>query len=268
MICSYHSQDPFFIIWSDISVISKRNINAEYAECPICFGELHAEPLAVFTKGNNRVCSHFYHQRCAAAVMKAIRSRECPICRANFDGLLKIPDVTVDPVGWFWAVDLDSNGRLDKKEVVEVLKASLPIDWHILENRLDSLWMKWDKDGSGTIEVEEMVRPLDGLLAYVRKHIPSRRTNQSLHPPSLREDKMKWFHYWDEDNNGTLDMEEVLRALVKTICPKADIERICAIRGLLLALWDDFDPDRSGGVDAMEFCKLDGLADTVIANLP
>eukprot|EP00922_Rhytidocystis_sp_ex-Travisia-forbesii_P034839 GHVS01051756.1.p1 GENE.GHVS01051756.1~~GHVS01051756.1.p1 ORF type:complete len:119 (+),score=27.39 GHVS01051756.1:189-545(+) len=113
-----------------------------------------------------------------------------------------------------------------------------------------------------------MVRPDDGLLAYVREHIPPRRSSSAgISPPSLQQDKMKWFHYWDDDNNGSLDMEEVLRALVKTMCPTVTIEKVCEMRALLLALWDDFDPDKSCSIDSDEFCRVDGLADTVLANL-
>ena len=39
-----------------------------------------------------------------------------------------MPDALDEPKKWFKLVDLDGNGTLSQKEVVEVLKAQLPID--------------------------------------------------------------------------------------------------------------------------------------------
>ena len=35
--------------------------------------------------------------------------------------------------------------------------------------------------------------------------------------PSIEADKGAWYDYWDEDRSGTLEKEEVVRALLKTL---------------------------------------------------
>jgi len=73
--------------------------------------------------------------------------------------VVEVPDVRTDPVGWFRIVDNDGNGRLSKKEVVEALKAQLPIDFRRLdlemanpESTFSNYWRVWDVDGSGSVE--------------------------------------------------------------------------------------------------------------------
>merc|ERR1712070_681175 len=70
-------------------------------------------------------------------------------------------------------VDWDGNGKLSKKEVVEALKAQLPVDYRQLDAEIDdprspfnSYWKKWDRDGSGTIEPGEVVQ----IAGIVRRH--------------------------------------------------------------------------------------------------
>jgi len=243
---------------------SNRDANAEYAECPICYNELYKEELSVLTRRGKRVCTHFYHTRCSIDFLNS-GIRQCPVCRADFDALQPVPDVGRDPRGWFRLVDLNGDGHLDQKEVVEVLKAALPIDWKVLEHKLPEFWGRWDRDGNGTIEMNEMMDPQNGLVAYVRRTLPHRG---EARPPDLKTHRLDWFRYWDEDNNGTLEQEEVVRALVKTFRMHKDIQRVYNCRNLVMALWDDFDADGNGHIEAREFCRAgDGLADTIIANL-
>ncbi len=51
---------------------------------------------------------------------------------------------------WFQVVDINGDGRLDQREVLEVLRATLPVDSEKLERDLPRLWRGWDKDGDGT----------------------------------------------------------------------------------------------------------------------
>ena len=165
-----------------------------------------------------------------------------------------MPDVGRDPRGWFRLVDLNGDGHLDQKEVVEVLKAALPIDWKVRQTiptthssivhvmslcRLEGpraqatrvlgqmgtlsfpqstyehthTCVHWpsvacvsvqDRDGNGTIEMNEMMDPQNGLVAYVRRTLPHRG---EARPPDLKTHRLDWFRYWDEDNNGTLEQE-------------------------------------------------------------
>ena len=79
-----------------------------------------------------------------------------------------LPDVRRDPQGWFKLVDMDGDGRLSRKEVLEVFKAQLPIDWRKLEREAEAgdLWRIWDRDGSGFLEENELMGG-EGLVAYV-----------------------------------------------------------------------------------------------------
>ena len=38
-------------------------------------------------------------------------------------------------------------------------------------------------------------------------------------------DKARWYEYWDEDGSGTLEKEEVVRALLKTLKLTQDQQR-------------------------------------------
>lgn len=134
-----------------------------------------------------------------------------------------------------------------------------------MEESLEKHWSKWDKDGSGFIEVNEMLEPRHGLVAYVRAHLPNRVSRGE--PPNIQRDPKAWFKFWDEDGNGTLEFEEVVRALIKSFKMGTNHERIYSTRVLLQALWIDFDPDNNGHIDVSEFSKREGLAETIVANL-
>ena len=71
--------------------------------------------------------------------------------------------------------------------------------------------------------------------------------------------------YWDEDESGELEFEEVVRAFAKTF--QTDVEGISQLRESLSAVWTVFDTDNSGAVDRREFLARDGLADTVLATM-
>ena len=70
------------------------------------------------------------HARCKCKLAIYIRAhlREgqsngnaaCPMTRRPIQNVVEVPDVREDPVGWFQIVDNDGNGRLSKKEIVEV----------------------------------------------------------------------------------------------------------------------------------------------------
>ena len=66
--------------------------------------------------------------------------------------------------------------------------------------------------------------------------------------------------YWDEDENGSLDKEEVTRALLKTLGLTSDQERVQQMRAAVEAIWPIFDTDGSQSIDRDEFLKAgDGL---------
>lgn len=76
------------------------------------------------------------------------------------------------------------------------------------------------------------------------------------------------YQYWDEDNSGALDKEEVVRALLKTFRMTSDQQRVQMMRNTIDAVWPIFDDDGSGTIEREEFLKPnDGLADTIVATL-
>jgi hypothetical protein len=247
------------------------HVSEENAECAVCFDPLCAAPAAVFVRQSRssrrrrRTCSHFFHLTCAKDV--AEHHRSCPVCRAPFQGVLPVPNPRDDPDAWFAAVDADGDGKLSPSEVVEVLRAQLPCDWRAIERQIvdDGAFRRWDPDGDGFIERWEMVRP-GGLLDFVRRNFP-RDASPRPPPPSLAAAPDRWFRHWDEDGDGTLDKDEVTRALVKTFQLRDDLRQVREIRGVVDAVWSLFDADGDGRVDRNEFLARDGLAETIVASV-
>eukprot|EP01047_Picozoa_sp_COSAG01_P015911 COSAG01_NODE_802_length_13465_cov_24.092242_13_plen_341_part_00 len=212
----------------------------EHAECCICCDPLCESGCSVLTHRGRRVCGHFFHSEpCAASLLRGHHGgMTCPICRKTYDGVLAIPDIEADPQGWFRVVDMDGDGKLSQDEVREVLKALLPVDWRRLEEALPALWTEWDRDGSGTIEQDELFGttrvaantapfpcspdtacsqlrrpPAAGLIQYVKQQLPRQADAPA---PDIRQDRAAWFAYFDEDLSGALDKGELTRALIKT----------------------------------------------------
>lgn len=108
---------------------------------------------------------------------------------------------------------------------------------------------------------------LPGLAAFVQREIRRRQSSANL-IPDIRTNRQAWFSYWDEDDSGTLDKEEVVRALLKTLRLTSDPARVSQMRSSVDAIWCLFDDDGNGTVDRDEFLKpSEGLADTIIATM-
>lgn len=239
------------------------------AECPICFEPLCAAPVGVFVgRDGRRVSQHFFNLA-AAREWLASGTGMCPLTRKPIASVLEVPDCRVDPDGWFNAVDLDGDQRLSRLEVIECLKAQLPVDAAALDAAAADpnnwMWQAWDLDGSGYIDRTELLHP-QGLVAYVRSAFE--RADRSDSIPDIARDKAAWYMHWDEDNSGALDKEEVVRALLKTFRMTSDQQRVQQMRSTIDAVWPIFDDDGSGTIERVEFLKPnDGLADTIIATL-
>ena len=240
------------------------------AECPICFEALCDGPVGVFLgPDGKRVSQHFFN---LAAAQEWLRSGSgvCPLTRKRISSVLPVPDIRTHPTEWFAAVDIDGDRRLSRVEVVECLKAQLPIDGAQLDAAVADphhwMWQQWDADGSGFIESNELLAP-QGLVAYVRTAF-QRADAADAGIPDISRDKDAWYAYWDEDRSGELDKEEVVRALLKTFRMTSDQAQVTMMRGAIEAIWPVFDDDGSGSIDREEFLKPnEGLADTIIATL-
>ena len=64
---------------------------------------------------------------------------------------------------------------------------------------------------------------------------------------------MHRYDYWDEDRSGSLEQEEVVRALLNTLQLTTDQERVAEMRSTVAAIWPIFDADGSGSIDRAEF---------------
>lgn len=232
----------------------------EKHECPICFQELSAKPTACFCdRTGKQVCSHHCHADCARSIS---RPAHCPICSKPFADIQPIPSLNVDVRAWFDHIDKDHSGYLHYQEIIDGLKEQVDLDWQRVESDVDRLWATWDKDRNGKVSFEEFAHPTTGVAAYLSKHY---RPTPRADPPDITKDKGAWFRYWDEDNSGSLDKDEVLRALIKTF--RAYHISHDTIREIVSVIWPIFDVDGSGKIDMHEFCAPDNLGDTLVAQL-
>lgn len=246
-------------------------IASEYAECSICFEPLCDQPCAMLHCRGKRVCRHLIHQSCGQAMQRS-GQHNCPECRGRFDELRSLPRLTdTNTREWFAAVDVDGDGRLDRNEVVSVLKAQYRLDWRKLEQHIDSLWTRWDTNASGDLAYEELFAK-DGLISYIRGGTVARQFQVKVVPrgaPPPLSNTQAWFRYWDEDGNGTLDIQEVQRALMKTFRLGDDggMHRVNTMRETLDAVWPLFDHDGNGEIDFEEFTASNGLGETLAVSV-
>jgi len=100
--------------------------------------------------------------------------------------------------------------------------------------------------------------PADPTLALCRSQVFAVSEQGPAPIPDMRRDKEGWYRYWDEDGNGSLDQEEVARALLKTLRLTSNQLRVTQMRETLRAIWPIFDTDGSGAIDREEFLRCAG----------
>ena len=158
-----------------LDVVVAMSAGQRNAECCICFEYLHEQPQGQLCCGpaQRAACSHFFHHACALNLLNSNtrNSRQCPVCRASYDRVKPVPQLTADPDGWFAAVDTGGEGYLSRREVLNVLVAQYPVDMEKLEKSFDALWKRWDVTMSGYLTKAEFVHPERGLLNFVRANL-------------------------------------------------------------------------------------------------
>jgi len=100
----------------------------KHAECSICFEPLSEGPIGVFlNEAGKRVSPHFFNLDAAREWLRS-GNGHCPLTRQRIASVALVPDVREDPQGWWKVVDVNGDGKLSRHEVLEALKAQLPID--------------------------------------------------------------------------------------------------------------------------------------------
>ncbi len=142
-------------------------------ECPICFDELCAKPVAFLSgNGGRRVCQHLIHEQCC----QKLERKSCPLCRVPFKGSTCLPSIVDDPDGWFRCVDVGCDGHLSMQHVSHTLTAQFPLDSREFEARLSELWPQFGADSDGRLTKAQFAmaaRPQ--LLAYLKSNLMSLR---------------------------------------------------------------------------------------------
>ncbi|CAM9805956.1 unnamed protein product [Ectocarpus sp. 12 AP-2014] len=246
-------------------------IAAGYGECSVCFEHLCAKGASVMVDGSGqqagflraerpprRVCRHFLCQECAPTIIP----RKCPVCRRDFVSTLDVPDPITNPVRWFHVVDRDQNGSIEKSELVDALKGMFPVEPGALEEIIEMNWRSWDTDNNGTLDTAEFRNRLAPFLAQSIGNMRQRITPQL---PDLKDQPAEWFKYWDEDESGSLERPEIVRALIKTM-PEFTGRDEGWLGGTFAAIWSIIDPDEDGSITGAEFMMPGGLYETLVAN--
>jgi len=197
---------------------------------------------------------------------RSLPTKECPLCRAAWDEVFRLPSLSADPDGWFRCVDFEGDGRLSKAQVLDVLTTQFPLDVDKFEETMEQLWPRWDPDGSGFVTRTEFATPGSGLLAYAMENLVKAR-EEAIPVPDIALERLAWFDHFDEEGRQSLSKEGVVRGLIKTYGLGSDLAQVTAMRALVEAVWVVFDTDGTGRVSKEEFLKPgDGLADAIIAS--
>lgn len=237
-------------------------------ECAVCFEDLSSEPCAIFRRGSRRVCAHLLHHRCALELPQ----RSCPYCRAEFEEATCLPTLDADPEGWFRCADVEGDGRLSKQQVLQLLLCQFPLDAHKFEASMELLWPTFDIDGSGYIDRAQFFAPSHGLFHYAKNNLdtlirtPPADESAGGVIPCITRDRNAWFDHFDEDRGGSLNEEELVRALIKTNHLASDLSQVREVRELVSAVWGLF-ADGETAITREIFLRPDGLADAIIASL-
>ena len=251
----------------------------ERVECCICFEALHSgsvcallahdpatcptpTPTSTSTPAPPaRICRHFLHESCARALRAP---RRCPLCCRPFNGTLVMPHPVEFPIQWFAFFDTNGDGQLSFDELLAGLLIALPLDPRRIRADSEQLWRRWDRNGDGSIQLQEFLDRREGILAYLLQQYG--RGDEQPSPPLIRDSLREWFRFWDEDGSGGLERSEVKRALTKSLRLEGSVDAV-AMAATVDAVWFLFDDDGSDSIELAEFLRADGLGETLLASL-
>jgi Ca2+-binding EF-hand superfamily protein len=222
-----------------------------------------------FPPQNRKPVSH--HQAGKGSPSPASTPNPCPY------------DIYTQPKQWFQYFDKDSSGSLDKDECKNGFACTfLHVDREVVVSVVDAIWDQFDPRHTGYVTLAQFTKS-GGLCEMITSQFPkdvvntARKAHQQQQqkqqkqlsvlvpcPVDIYAQPKQWFQFFDKDNSGSLDREECTNGLATTF-QHVDRE---TIESVLTALWDQFDPSRTGYVTLQQFTRRDGLCETILSQLP
>ena len=134
----------------------------------------------------------------------------------------------------FIRIDLNSDGRIEKHELVQGFEKYWGISKKEAKEKVDLIFANIDTDYNGYIEYEEFVRAA---------------VNSSIF---MSQNYLKFaFNYFDRDSSGDISFEEIKKRFTqnsKNSNPKVEKE--------LKEIFDSIDINGDGSISFGEFCKM------------
>eukprot|EP00904_Undaria_pinnatifida_P012786 jgi/Undpi1/8638/HiC_scaffold_25.g11103.m1 len=185
-------------------------IAAGYGECCVCFEPLCAKGASVMTDGSGREGGILRPERLPARVCRHF------ICQES--------------------------GTIEKSELVDALKGMFSVEPGALEEVIEMKWNSWDTDHDGKLDATEFS---NGLVPFLEESLNNLRERVNTVLPDLHAEPAEWFRFWDEDESGSLERPEIVRALVKSI-PELSGRDESWLLGTFASIWGLIDPDGDG----------------------
>lgn len=127
----------------------------------------------------------------------------------------------------FQKFDVDRNGKIDKKEMENILKS---FHHKVTKRTIDKIFQIADADDNGTIELNEFIASMRTILG------------------DRQQQARETFNMFDVDHNGTIDKSELSEAF-KVLGENLSNTEIDMIL-------EEYDLDKSGAIDFQEFWKM------------
>ena len=139
------------------------------------------------------------------------------------------------------ALDLDGDGDISTKELDSLLR-SVKRKLRMTDREITKLVEQTDKDGDGTVDLEEFLNMIEKGKVKNRKEIILKALIQRA---GLR----KEFERYDKDGSGTISRDEFKSILEHKYQSSLSVEEVDK-------LMDEADNDKSGQIDYEEFLKV------------
>jgi Ca2+-binding EF-hand superfamily protein len=255
----------------------RHDLTACTLECPVCCFELWRLPVAVLRNHSKRSCSHYIHYECGVwLVSQSAGTGQQPLCitcAESFSEVKQLPDVFHRPKEWFTLCDASLNGTLDRLEVMEGIGSCFPCSKSSLEREVSARWDEWDVDDNGSIDIDEFLRPHRGLHSWLVNSVQQLSDATVIGiaaAPVLDRTPREWFSFWDTDQSGCLDKEELRRALVRSLCVTDQgaplIREARDMKLVVDSLWIGMGYTAIESIEFEEFARPYGLLDQTLHN--